>query len=473
MAYLWQAQVISAGRLTVSSPPSPKSFLVPFVVDYGGKRFGKYPIGWPVVLGIGERLGNHGLVNPILAGFGLWLSYQLVKRLCGETVAILAAGLTLTSPFFLMNSASLLSHPLGLVLSLGFVIGWLDAFCTPESSPRWLPVLAAGASLGLLALSRPFTAVAIGLPFAFHGVYLFIRSGREVRRRLVVLGLTSLGIGSLHLLWQYAATGDPFINPYTLWWKYDKVGFGPGVGRIPGGHTLYQAWINTRFNIFIGQFDLFGWAGFSWIFLPFGLYAILRDRNWRALLTLSVFFSLFILYFAYWIGAWIFGPRYYYEGLYSITMLSGVGIAFLAGWPTLPGKPFPNYAGMQKVRPLAVTAFICLLVVLNLVFYTPQRLEMLRGLYGVRRSNLDPFLTPAAERLTPALIVVHARGGWIEYGTLLELESPFLDSPFLFILARNPEDDAMAASVFPDRNVYHYYPSEDPFQFFPAPRPVN
>ena len=136
MAYVWQAQVIAKGQLTVSSPPSPKSFLFPFVVDYHGQRFGKYPLGWPAVLALGERLGNRGLVNPLLAGFGVWLTYLLAKKLFGETVAILAAGLTLTSPFFLMNSASLLSHPLGLVLSAAFVLGWVDAFCTRSISPR-------------------------------------------------------------------------------------------------------------------------------------------------------------------------------------------------------------------------------------------------------------------------------------------------------------------------------------------------
>ena len=33
-AYIWQAQVIARGELTVPSPPEHKSFLVPFVVDY-------------------------------------------------------------------------------------------------------------------------------------------------------------------------------------------------------------------------------------------------------------------------------------------------------------------------------------------------------------------------------------------------------------------------------------------------------
>ncbi|HSG20770.1 MAG TPA: hypothetical protein VLA31_08385, partial [Burkholderiaceae bacterium] len=40
MAYVWQAQAISRGYLSLPSPPEPHSFLVPFVVDYNGQRFG-------------------------------------------------------------------------------------------------------------------------------------------------------------------------------------------------------------------------------------------------------------------------------------------------------------------------------------------------------------------------------------------------------------------------------------------------
>ncbi len=290
-----------------------------------------------------------------------------------------------------MNSGSLLSHPLGLVLSTAFVLAWFDAFLEPVSKKPWLPALVAAASLGLLALSRPFTALAVALPFMFHGLYLFFRAGGAVRRRLILFGGLTLAIASLHFAWQYAVTGDPLLNPYTLWWPYDKIGFGPGVGRIDGGHTLNQAWVNTRFNIHVGRFDLFGWAGWSLIFLPFGLIALIRDRNSRAILPVSVFFSLFVLYHAYWIGAWVFGPRYYYEGLFSLTLLTALGIAFLAGWPTLPGVPFPNYSGWRKAQPLGMTFLLGLLLAANLTLYSPPDGDAHRPL---RRPALAPGTFP-------------------------------------------------------------------------------
>ena len=143
IAYVWQAQAIAQGHLTLPSPPNPKNFLVPFVVDYNGQRFGKYPLGRPALLAVGIRLGLRQLVNPLLAGLGVWLTYRLGKKVFGETVGLLAAGLTLSSPFFLMNSGTLLSHPFGLVLSAAFALAWIDAFGDNSYSQRKLPHLVA------------------------------------------------------------------------------------------------------------------------------------------------------------------------------------------------------------------------------------------------------------------------------------------------------------------------------------------
>jgi 4-amino-4-deoxy-L-arabinose transferase-like glycosyltransferase len=477
IAYVWQAQAATRGQLTVPSPPDPHSFLVPFVVDYDGRRFGKYPPGWPALLAIGIRLGLRDWLNPLLAGLGVWLTYRLGKRAFSEPVGLLAAGLSLTSPFFLMNSGTLLSHPFGLVLSAAFALAWLDAFGLIEipkpalrSYSPWLPTVLAGLCLGLLALSRPLTAIGVGLPFALHGLYLLIRGDWAVRRRLIAVVVIAISLGALLFVWQYAVTGNPFLDPYTLWWPYDRVGFGPGIGRNPAGHNLHLAWVNTRFSLWVGWFDYFGWAQYSWIFLPFGGLAILpwhrklQDINWSGLLVGSVFASLVVVYLAYWIGSSLLGPRYYYEGLYSLTILSAAGIAFLAGWPTRPGESWKFYNGWKKLRPLGVTAFLALLVSANLLFYTPLRLNGLYDLYGISRAQLAPFLRPEAQKLTPALVIVHVER-WMPYGALLELEDPFLDTPFIFAVSRGTEPDQHIAQSYPDRTVIQYYP-DDPYHFY-------
>lgn len=474
IAYVWQAQAIADGHLTLPSPPHPKSFLVPFVVDYDGQRFGKYPLGWPVMLAVGVMLGVRSLINPLLAGFAVWLTYRLGKRIFSETVGLLAAGLTITSPFFLMNSGSLLSHPFGLFLSAAFALTWLDAWDKERQKDlppyrRWLAIVTSALCMGLLILSRPLTAVGIMVPFALHGVYLFLRAGWQERLRLVVFGLILLFFLGLHFLWQYAVTGDPTLNPYTLWWEYDKVGFGPGVGRREAGHTLRQARINTEFSLYVGWYDLFGWGQYTWLILLVGLLPIIKYRLWKGLLVGSVYPVLVVVYLAYWIGSSLFGPRYFYEGLYSLTLLGAAGIAFLAGWPVRPGEAWHRYEGWKRLRPLLVTAVVAFLVCMNLLFYTPMRVGGMHGLYGFSRARLEPFLTSEAQTLTPALVIVYPRH-WTEYGVLLELEDPNLDTPFIFAYSRGPVSDAALAADFPQRTIIYYYPDE-PDKLYASPQP--
>ncbi|MCD6401031.1 MAG: glycosyltransferase family 39 protein [Anaerolineales bacterium] len=464
-AYLWQAQVIAKGELTVESPPHPGSFLVPFVVDYQGHRFGKYPLGWPVILSFGVRLGMRNLVNPILSGLSIWLIYQLGKRVFGETVGLLAAGLTLTSPFFLINSGSLLSHPWGLFLASAFALSWMDAFGKRSTPVGWLPIITAGMTLGVLALSRPWTMISIALPFGIHGITLLIKGDWRTRKQVLVIGVIALILSSMHFLWQYAVTGDFLMNPYTLWWKYDKVGFGPGFGVTSQGHNLELAWINTKHSLRVGMGDLFGWGRISWLFLPFGLWAIRRRREMWAIAV--VFPSLVIFYMAYWVGAWLFGPRYYYEGLFSLALLSAVGIAWLAGWPLSPEERWKSYEGWKKVRPLGTTALVTLLIGANLIFYAPHRIDSMRGLYSIDRSQLEPFLTTEAKALTPALVFVNAPH-WMRYGALLELTDPFFDTPFIFVYGDYYAEDIIP--LFPERKAFYYY-TDEPYTFYLSPRP--
>lgn len=461
IAFAWQAAVIADGRLTIPSPPHAAHFLVPFVVDYEGQRFSKYPLGWPALLSLGVRGGARAWVNPLMAGLAVWLTYCLGKRLLGEPVGALAALLTVISPFFFLNTGSLLSHPMGLVLSLAFALGWLGSYGAPAGAERrGLANLAAAGALGLLALTRPLTAIGVAVPFGLHGIALLIRGDRAVRVRLLTFGLVVGSLSSLHFLWQFAVTGDPWLNPYTLWWAYDRVGFGPGVGRMEGGHTLRLALSNTRFSLRAGARDLFGWGAYSWVFLPFGVWAVRRRKE--ALLVGGMIVSLVGAYMLYWVGSWVYGPRYYFEALHSLTILSAAGIAWLGGWAVREDRASLR-VGAARVRRWAITALVALLVTATVVFYAPIRLNGMRGLNGFSRDRLAPFRTETARALTPALFIVRP-DYWTSYGVLISLENPQLTSPMIFALSRGPGPDAELAATFSDRNVLHYDPDR-PYTF--------
>ncbi len=195
---------MAGGALRQPSPEPARAYLVPFVVDHEGQRFGKYPPGWPAALSLGARFGAAWLVNPLLAGAAIWLTYRLGSKLLGGWLGLLASLLLLSSPMFLMLSGSLMSHTFSLVLGLAFTLSWFELFLQSPGSRkdrrRWDPVLVAlcGLSLGLLVLTRPWTAVALAAPFIVHGVILWFRKGPRARRRLASHRHPRRLAGSLH-----------------------------------------------------------------------------------------------------------------------------------------------------------------------------------------------------------------------------------------------------------------------------------
>jgi len=468
-AYIWQGQVIAGGDLTLPSPEFPSSFLVPFVIDYQGARFAKYPLGWPVVLSLGIKVGLRDWVNPILAGIAAWLVYRLGKRTFGETVGLLAAALLGTSPFFLIQAGTLLSHVWSLVLCTGFTLFWIDALETEEKQGRWVKPAVAGLCLGVLGLTRPLTMVAIALPFGIHGILLLIKGSSRKRRQVILTGGITLCLLSLHFVWQWALTGRFLTNPYTLWWTYDKVGFGPGYGVIEGGHSLLQGWWNTKQSLQTGASDLFGWWKISWILLPLGLIKARKSKI--TYLFLGILLSLVSLYAAYWIGSRLFGPRYYFEALPGLVILEALGITWLASWFTGSANPWRYQGGWDRVRPVFIICCTSLLIFGNLYFHLPERILELKGLYGIERSDLAIFTSPEAEELTPALVIVHSER-WMPYGSLLELESPTLDSPFIFAWSIGPRTDQELVEKYSEtRLTFHYYPEQEPGKLHPFPVP--
>ena len=468
IAYVWQAKVLAQGQMTAPTPPDPQSMYIPFVVDENGHRSAKYPPGWPMVLALGILLNIRTWVNPLLGGLMVWLTFRLGQKIWNSLTGVLAALLTVTSPFFLIMSGSLDSNAWSLVLSIIFVLAWMDTFhmgtgeepLSKKFIPSWLIISVAGLSLGMLVITRPLTALGVALPFFLHGTVIVWRGDAGIRRHVLVIGTIVLLVGALFPVWEFAVTGNPFTDPYTLWWSFDRIGFGPGIGLEPGGHTLSNGIQNARVMVSDLNKDLFGWAGLSWLFLPFGLWA--NRRNRAAWITMGVFVCLVICYVFYWASVIRYGPRYYYEGLYGLTLTSAAGALWLAG--SLKSR------GWHKLRFIMVCGFLASMVCYNLVAYLPGRFNQLYGLYGIHRSQMSPFLTTQARAKTPALVIVHTQKIWTEYAGLLELEDPWLTSPFIFAWSNNGSiSDAALAAQYPGRQIIYYY-TDEPDQLFSRPR---
>lgn len=261
VAYLYQARIFANGEITAPTPELQRTFWQPFVIDYNGQRFSKYTPGWSAVLALGVIGGQTWLINALFASLTVALTFRLGKEVFNPDVGLIASALVAFSPMALLLNASLMGHTAALFYStLFFYVYWRMEH---GSSPlRWAVV--AGLSLGMIVITRPLTAIAIGLPFIVWSASRLAYSLFCIRslflptlKPLLVLSVCMLMLSSAIPLYNTATVGDSSVNLYTFVWSYDRVGFGECCGR--NGHRLEKAYLHTRYDLSLTAADVFGW----------------------------------------------------------------------------------------------------------------------------------------------------------------------------------------------------------------------
>jgi hypothetical protein len=461
IAYLYQARVFAAGHITAPQPEPTVAFWQPFVVMQDGKAFSKYTPGWSLMLALGVLAGAPWIVNAVCAALSVALIYRIGEELFSMHTGLIAAALLTFSPMALLLNATLMSH----TAALTFVLAFTYAYWRLGRARRALLWgIIAGAALGSLAVSRLLTAVAIATPFIIDSL---VQLGLSLRRRdlwptlrpRLALGAVALAVMPVVPAYNYATTGDPFQNTYELIWEYDRVGFGPHIGR--NGHTLEKGIRHARFDLSLTAVDLFGWQfvplnaeqqehlltdadyypgrGYSWVLLPFGLAVGLfhRQRRWALLLT-GVVLALVAAHLAYWIGSQRYSTRYYFEALGAAALLTAIPLGALA---------------RTRLRPLMYIALITV-TTWNFTVYGLPRVQALNNFNEVSEHVIQA-VNERRQTDRPALIIITGDSmTWRAGGSLLAVTGPFLDTDI--VLARNVSNGRYLEDIhriFPDREI--------------------
>ncbi len=474
IAYLYQARTYARGALWAPPPPNRAAFFTPFMLIVNGRWISKYTVGWPLVLALGERWGAGWLVNPLLGALTVMLTFALGRELFGRQVGVLASLLALSSPFFLIQSSTYMSHAASAFWTTLLLWAWLRIETAREaghSGRGWAAL--AGVAVGMLVLTRPLTALAVCLPFAIVLMIRVVRQPKAIPALLASywpLVLTALPIAALQPVYLYIVTGSPTTNLYTMVWPYDRVGFGSEFGRH--GHTLRQGLITAGRDLLLWTSELFGWRYTSWIPLVPGLIFALkivpaRLKHWPLLLG-GPFVALVIVHLAYWVGAEVYGPRYYYEGHAGLAILAALGLQAMAELIAKRGRwsseAIVGGEGFRSVWPAYV--LLGTLITLNATTYLPNRLAYWHGLYGIQRAPLEQL--EALRHSDRVLVMVRGRR-WIEYAEFFALNSPWLDSPIVAAHDVHPSITEHVLSLYTDREVWYYAYSV----FTPRPFPYE
>jgi hypothetical protein len=327
VGYIFQAKYLAAGRLYLPPPPDVQAFVVPFQLIENGKWFGSPSVGWPIVLAAGYWLGVPWIVNPFLGGIAILLSHRLARRLYDPGTANTVAVLLAFSPWLLFLSASFMPHAVALVLTLLGLIGVQGV--RENGSLGWATL--AGLSIGALLHVRALEAVALAAAAAGW----WLSAGRRRLRPAAIAATCVAGLIMTGLLLAYnkALVGDPLrtpINKFTDQAFYpgtNRLGFGADIGNfgwtgldaLPG-HGPIDVAVNTNHNMYLVNFEMFGWPCGSLLFVLLLLvWTKLRSDTflWAVILCLWAALSL------YWFsGGPDFGARYWYLMIAPLAILT-------------------------------------------------------------------------------------------------------------------------------------------------------
>ena len=257
--YVFEAQTLLQGRVVNPAPPVLALFWNQFLIVSPGGWYGKYPIGHPLLLAIGEALGARIAVVPVIGALTVLLAFALGCRSFGRARAALGACLLLLSPQFVLTMGTQLSQPSSaLCMLLG---AWALTRLDADGRPRWAAL--AGAAFGFGVLVRPMPGALFLCVALLH--YLVktreLGSARPWSARAQQLAAAAAGV-SLFALAMVAINREQAGSALTS--GYETVHHGYGLFENQHGEIA-----NSLGGALVRQnFWLFGWSA-SLLFVAF------------------------------------------------------------------------------------------------------------------------------------------------------------------------------------------------------------
>lgn len=421
--YIYQAETFALGR--VSNPPHAQQpfFDANHVRQVDGRVFSVFPPGWPALLTLALAGGMPlWLVNPLLGVLTLWLTFLVGRRLHDDRVAAAAVLVLAVSPFFLFTSASFFAHALCALLVLAYAYCGLRAL--PTSGLWW--AAGAGAALGAAVLTRNYTAVLCGIPFAA----VLLRRGRAGWPLLGATALGGLPFVLIGAAYNDATMGHPLALATSGLAEYDRFWFPDG-------------WAGRAVSITAERFGSFvAWTPPILLFLfPAAWRANARASGVR--FTDAIVPAMVAGYFIYVNrGGNQYGPRFYYEALPFVVLTV---MAFV--------MREPRYEDKSPGRRLAWYA--CVISVLACV---PLSWAHARTEATVVNERAEPFTLVELQHVDNAVVFLASGSGWVRPMGLRDLtrNDPDLADPVLFVRDAGAENERLMRA-FPRRQYFRYH----------------
>ncbi|MDQ3995720.1 MAG: glycosyltransferase family 39 protein [Gemmatimonadota bacterium] len=469
-AYLLQAALFARGRWAGEAPPLPEFFAQMHVLTEPVLA-SKYPPGLSLLLAPFVAIGFAALGPMVFAAITGALVFVLARRIASGPVALLT--------WLIWSSGSALLRYQGSFLSQTATVAlWLATFyfvLEYRTHHRARTLVAMGACVGMLAITRPVTAVALAVPV---GIIVLPEIWRaRAWRPLTLAALAAAAIVVLLPLQNRLTTGDWRLSPLVAYSsRYTPFDF-PGFGYTPTRelsplppdldslrtfltearrrHTLRALPATLRSRTWYVTLDIFtGWRA------PLLLFALLGALAMPAAGFVALAASAGLLLAYAFHAHWAHWTTYYFEGYPAIVFASATGLwAFAerviqrrAVWKRLRRE------STSDLRVRAAMVALCAFVLVPATIVLPRyRAAWQRTTAYQRRFQTALGLV---ERESPRSIV------FVDYGRDHDVHSsliwnvPDLAAAKTWIAHERGPDDLRLMRLAPDRRAYIFRADE-------------
>ncbi len=221
-SYLFQARLFASGHVSSEDPlydrahPLQRYIGTNCVTDYDGRRFSKYPPGWPLLLAAGAFVHAEWTVAPLLGALLVFLVLLHVERRVGREWVTSAWVLLALCAFFVYTLQSFRSHTATMVCLFGAFLVYggspkptAKAAESPKIGESAL-LFASGALVGFASLIRYVDWI----PLAAWIAYDLLRRKRVAHLALFASAFVLVASGNL--LYDAILSGHPLATPTAL-----------------------------------------------------------------------------------------------------------------------------------------------------------------------------------------------------------------------------------------------------------------
>jgi hypothetical protein len=420
-AYLFQAETYLHGRLWNSPPPIPHIFAPYHTIETADVWIGKYTPGWPMLISFLSTVGlKPWMINPLLNSVTVillaWLGRECQDRLTG----ILAAVIYALTAFSIFNGASFFNHSLTATCGVAFALLAIKFLKVPSM----LTGIGSGATLGLLGLTRPNSAVLFALPFIIN--VLSARNRGLTIRAIISLALGGIPFATILLAYNWVVTGNALVMPQTLYdgaelWRISSY----SIRRSAGYLVELAEWTSAPLLVIY--------------FISFGYLAIQGRLNFFDYLL-----PLFLLAFTFFVDpANRYGPRYIFDVYPFFVMTCASGLTLL-------------YELCHKCRPV-IAASAVLFSVFSLLSAQARIPVIAAAFHQIISERMDLYDLVDKNKLNNAIVLVKNGAGLhygMDAGDLLR-NWPDLHQPVLYVDGYNAVVEQLRSS-FPERAIWTY-----------------